>query len=78
MGELRCITANRGGFDQSTKCSSAGVLALVYDFRIPFDSNQGERDVRMIRVRQNVSGCFRTEDGAPIFCALRSHYLYCS
>jgi transposase len=49
------------------------VLRFLDDTRVPFDNNQAERDLRMVKLQQKISGCWRTLAGAPAFLTVRSY-----
>ena len=92
QGEIECpqpikpkIKGKRGRIKKS---KSRNLLERLRDYEhdalrfmdneiVPFSNNLGENDIRMTKVQQKISGCFRSVDGANIFCRVRSYLSTC-
>ncbi|WP_272944752.1 IS66 family transposase [Gorillibacterium massiliense] len=68
----RKMKSKAGNLGHRLQEYKTAILNFLFDPRVPFDNNQAERDVRMVKVKQKISGYFRTWDGAVYFARIRS------
>jgi transposase len=91
-GEIECPEPSRpnkkGKRGRIKKSKSRNLLERLRDYKddvlrfmenehVEFTNNRGENDIRMTKVQQKISGCFRSIEGAKIFCRIRSYLSTC-
>ena len=88
MSAARCNHAKKGQRGRLKRTKSRPLLERLQDYDkdllrfmtcevIPFTNNHGESDIHMMKVHQKISGCFRSMEGAEIFCLIRSYLSTC-